>query len=175
MGNSTASHSRSALNLQRTAVLALLCALAMGCSGNRPVQTEVLLNHHNCKTLDSGVTEIAVNQVARIRGSRLLQHPNSQAPDAALSAADQTALSSATRVFAISKGPMPTPGYGFAMDGADLTESTLTVRLGWQEPAADALLPQQLTHPCLVVALPIAEAKTLVVRTGDAELGRLPL
>lgn len=158
--------------------LVVLSLASFGCSGNRPVQTEVLLNHQHCQTLKPGVTEVTVAQVPGIRGSRLLQDPTQQSARSAAAAASApgvTPLSSATRVFAVSKGRMPTPGYGFALEHAELAEETLIVTLGWQQPAADAVLAQMTTHPCLVLALPVAEARTLVVREGDNELARLPL
>ena len=166
--------SRYANGLLHYGMIAALCILAIGCSGNRPVQTEVLLNHKNCQTLEAGVTEIVVDQIARIRGSRLLTHP-ATTTEAATGSETGTQLSSATRVFAVSKGNMPTPGYSFAVNGARLSKHTLTLNLGWQEPAPDAVLPQQISHPCLVVALPVADAQTLVVQDAGGELGRVAL
>ncbi|MFK7915654.1 MAG: protease complex subunit PrcB family protein [Pseudomonadales bacterium] len=179
-----ATNSIASRALRRCCIIATVCGLATGCSGNRPVQAEVLLSHNNCQTLNAGVTEIAMAQIARIRGSRLLRHPAAQQADdeslatgTTLSAPTSSTptLSAATRVFAISRGSMPTPGYSMALHSAELADTTLTVRVDWEQPAADAVLAQQLTHPCMVVALPVAEASTLVVRANDTEIGRVAL
>ena len=75
-------------------------------------------------------------------------------------------------MFAISKGPMPTPGYAMTLEGATLSDGVLTVRAQWQTPEPDAVLPQVLTHPCVVVALPVTDAKTLRVTEDGKELAR---
>lgn len=153
--------------------LAVLALGSAGCSGNRPVQAQVLLNHQQCQTLRAGVTEVRVEQIAAIRGSRLLQHPDAQSGLG--SPATATPLSAATRLFAVSRGAMPTPGYQFEMDRAELADTTLTLALHWRTPAADSVQPQVQTHPCMVIALPVAQASTLVVRAGEQELGRMAL
>ncbi len=153
-------------------ILALLgCALTLqGCSGARPVQTEVMLEHKNCQHVEAGVTPVSLDKVAKIRGSRLIRlDPNGEP---AKPAPEQPA---GVELYAISKGPMPTPGYGFTLEGTRLLEQTLTVQVGWETPAEDAVLAQMRTHPCLVIAVPVTDATLLIVQQGDTEIARRPL
>ena len=54
---------------------------------------------------------------------------------------------------AVSRGQQPTPGYGFELLEGTLKGDAVTVRLGWNRPAADAVLAQVITHPCIVIGL----------------------
>ncbi|MGI9325994.1 MAG: protease complex subunit PrcB family protein [Pseudomonadales bacterium] len=157
--------------LMAAAGLALCLA---GCSGARPVQTEVMLAHQNCQTLEAGITPVTLDRVAKIRGSRLISlDPAGQVQQD--QEQSQPQQPSGVALFAISKGSMPTPGYGMTLAGAELAKQTLTVQVNWQTPAADAMLAQVITHPCLVIAVPVTDAQTLIVRQGDTEIARTQL
>ncbi len=150
---------------------ALVLSLA-GCSGARPVQTEVMLAHQNCQTLEAGITPVTLDRVAKIRGSRLISlDPAGQAQQGQ----PQQPQLNDIALFAISKGEMPTPGYSMTLAGAKLAEQVLTVQVNWQTPAADAVLAQVITHPCLVIAVPVTDAQTLIVRQGNDEIARTQL
>lgn len=150
----------------------LAALISAGCSGARPVQTQVMLNHQNCQTLEAGITEVGLERIAQIRGSRLL---SLNAEIAAPPGADSQAPAKGYGLFAISKGPAPTPGYSMELLGADLSAQLLRVYVQWNEPPADAMLATVVTHPCLVVALPVTEATELLVLLNERELDRIPL
>lgn len=150
--------------------VASLCLLLAACGSVRPVESQVLLNHQSCSHVAAGVTEVGLADLTRIRGSRLIslndRTDNQQAlPD----------LSAATRLFAVSRGEMPTAGYRMALQQVSLDAQTLIIDLDWQAPDPERVQAQMLTHPCLVVAVPVEGAETVLARSGDQELGRLAL
>ncbi|MEM1231936.1 MAG: protease complex subunit PrcB family protein [Pseudomonadota bacterium] len=152
------------------AASAVVCtALLGGCHSAQPVQSQELLNHHACVSVSAGVAEVALSDLSRIRGSRLLQLGNGTADQ------DLPELSTATRLFVVSRGEMPTPGYRFEVAAVTREAEELVIDLTWTTPPADSVLPQVLTHPCVVLALPVNGATTVVARSEDAELGRLAL
>ncbi|MCZ6642696.1 MAG: protease complex subunit PrcB family protein, partial [Gammaproteobacteria bacterium] len=102
-----------------------------------------VLKHGNCQMLESGISQVSFADVAKIRGSKLigmteLKQPQ-QEPDLLL--------------LAVSNGAQPTPGYGFSLKDAYLDAETAVIEFSWKEPEADAVLPQVMTHPCIIVGL----------------------
>ncbi len=150
-------------------LLVLSTALLGGCHSAQPVQSQELLNHHACVSVQAGVAEVALGDLSKIRGSRLLQLGDGSADQ------DLPELSPATRLFVVSRGDMPTPGYRFEVAAVTREAEELVIDLAWTTPSPDAVLPQVLTHPCVVLALPVEGATAVVARSDDAELGRLAL
>lgn len=144
--------------------------LLAGCGSVRPVESQVLLNHQSCRNVRAGVSEVQLAELTGIRGSRLI-NLNDRADDQA----DLPELSSATRLFAVSRGQMPTAGYRIELQQVSLDAQTLIIDLAWQAPDPATVQAQMLTHPCLVVAVPVADAEIVLARSGEQELGRLAL
>ncbi|MEZ5557303.1 MAG: protease complex subunit PrcB family protein [Pseudomonadales bacterium] len=125
-----------------------------------------------CQGIAAGVTQLDYDDLARIRGSRLLKSPPAVPEAGAGNSPDQ---SSAVLV-AISRGVQPTSGYRLTLARAELTGLSAIVTVNWQTPAADAVVAQVLTHPCLVVGLPRGALHDLrVVDQNGTEIGQLSL
>ena len=120
----------------------LLVAALSACSGHHDVALVEVLNHDQCRMPRAGVEAVGIDDVARIRGGRLLSAPDE--PDTTL--ADLLLI-------AVSRGQQPTPGYGFKLLEGTMKGDVVTVRLAWTEPPPDAVLPQMITHPCIVIGL----------------------
>lgn len=69
--------------------------------------------------------------------------------------ADINAMLKNQRVLVISMGTRPTSGYflNLAQTRAPLDGKMLTLFVTWHEPAANSILAQVITQPCLVVAV----------------------
>ncbi|MCZ6617832.1 MAG: protease complex subunit PrcB family protein [Gammaproteobacteria bacterium] len=121
----------------------LFAANVCGCTTQDTLSATEVINHGNCQTLESGVSRVNYEDVAKIRGSRLIggtvtEHPRNP-PDLLL--------------LAISRGEQPTPGYRLSLIDAYLERETAVIEFFWAEPEAAAVLPQVTTHPCIVVGL----------------------
>lgn len=149
----------------RIGAVTLLAMVASGCSAATVAVTEVL-NQANCAPLEAGVHVVTLEDVARMMGRRMI--------GSTATPPDQSG--GAQRLVAISRGEQPTAGYGFELISASTTtgnEIMVTVR--WREPAADAVVAQVITQPCLVIGLPDAATGPLSVSLDDGSLlGSLP-
>ena len=146
---------------------AALIAVSTGCATGEPLGAAEVLNHRSCKGIAAGITTVSYDDVASLRGSRLIgatdEPTQSEAPADLL-------------LVAISKGDQPTPGYEFALQDAHLDGATAVISLEWKTPAPNAVLPQVITHPCIVVGL--ARERLSSVRVVDADgqlIGQLDL
>ena len=143
----------------------LLAILGNGCSTASVAVTEVL-NQANCTTLEAGVHAVTLGDVAHLRGRRMIGSittpPNTPGDD--------------QRLIAISRGEQPTAGYALELISASTaTGDEITVVVAWREPAADAVVAQVITHPCLVLGLPDAATGPVSVTLEDGTpLGSLP-
>jgi len=104
-----------------------------------------VLNYDQCTGLDAGLTLIDYRALAGLRGGQVL--PESDA----VAEVGRTVV-----LAALSRGPQPTPGYGFTLNSITRTETTAEIQVTWREPPTDVVLARVVTHPCLVVALPRA-------------------
>ncbi len=119
--------------------VALTCVLLLAGCSTQAVELLPLLAHHDCR-LSAGVHRVSYAQLAQLRGGILLEQ---EFLDAA--AAEEDLL------VAIALGPQPTPGYGLSLLGPGrLQDGVLSIQLQRTQPPADAILPQVITHPCLV-------------------------
>ena len=152
-------------------ITGLLILSTAACSPMKQVEVVELLNHSSCQNLKAGISETTLAKVGTLRQSRLLPPPD----DAPVQPEQQLPELEATRVFAISKGSQPTPGYAFSHEETVLDGDRVRVRLAWETPAAGAVLPQMLTHPCIVLGVPETGAKVLVAEDQGGAFAELPL
>jgi len=117
------------------------------------IEALAVLTHNRCEGLAAGVREVRYDELAAIRGGTM---------------SDSTASIGTPGhvLIAVSRGDQPTPGYGFRLLAAERSDTTAIVTLAWDTPPPDAILPQVLTHPCIVVALPRAEVEQVEVRAN---------
>ncbi len=144
--------------------LLISCTLLCGCTAGEVLPIAEILNHRHCQSVVAGLTLVTFEDVAAMRGSTLIgitTDPGSEQPDLAL--------------VVVSKGPQPTPGYAFQLVSARHEGKTAVVELEWQEPSADAVLAQVMTHPCLVVGIESAGYETLIVSDQNGVLGKIDL
>ena len=134
--------------MRHPTALIILLTLA-GCSST-PVDVVELMQHSQCKNLQVGANRISFEQLATIRGSRLL----STTPDSA-SSAQATADSDpmAEPMYAIYTGPQPTAGYRLSLQQVSQRNRTVSLHLTTTKPAPDVMVSQVITHPCIVVQL----------------------
>lgn len=146
---------------------ALLTALLLGgCAGEQSLNATTVLSYDQCQGIDAGLTRVDYAQVAGIRGSTLLD----------MSRPEPEAGNDDLLLIAVSRGRQPTPGYGFTLEEARRRNGTAMISLGWRTPESGAVLPQVLTHPCLVVGLPRSGIERVeAVDSSGTELGSLDL
>jgi hypothetical protein len=155
------------------ATLAAVLSLA-GCAGDPAISATTVLNYQQCQGLNPGLTRVDYSAVAGIRGSTLLQMTKPEAPSPAPPADDDLLL------VAISRGEQPTPGYALSLEGAERRDGTVVVSVHWKTPESGAVLPQMLTHPCLVVGLVLGQpdpglTRVEAVDQSGTNLGSLAL
>ncbi len=149
----------------RTILGALLVAALYGCSGSDDVSLVEVLNHDQCRMSQAGTEVVSIEDVARIRGGRLLSAPDEPATT-------PTDL----LLVAVSRGQQPTPGYGFELVAGTMKGDAVTVRLAWNQPPADAVLAQVITNPCIVIGLEGEGFSRLrVIDQDDTPLGEIVL
>lgn len=153
---------RAAGRRRLTLLIACLGGLLQSGCGGDPTPVSQVLEHDQCQGLNAGVTRVDLAALAGIRGSRLLGEP--AAPSRAPVQAPPGLL------LAISRGRQPTPGYSLRLLGAHRQDGVATVEVHWETPASGAVLPQTITHPCLVVALPPLDFKRVEVRDQRGRL-----
>lgn len=140
--------------------LVLLCA----CTTDQGVPITEILNHRNCQSVAAGLSTVTFEQVAAIRGSKLIGMTNdidTEQPELAL--------------VVISKGPQPTPGYAFRLTAVRTIGTAAVIEVEWLEPPPDAVLAQVITHPCLVVGIESAGYETLTVSDQNGVLDTIDL
>lgn len=131
------------------AAAAWAVALAVGgCAGGPSIAVQTVLNYDQCQGIEAGLTQVDIGDVAGIRGSTLLRM--SEPERATGTGGDGT---DEPLLIAISRGHQPTPGYRLTLEGAERRDTTALIRVTWESPASGAVLPQVMTHPCLVVSL----------------------
>lgn len=75
-------------------------------------------------------------------------------------------------VLRIAMGQQPTAGYGlgFQPGAARLEQDVLEVEVVWQKPPPDAILPQVITHPCLLLRLPAVAFSRIRILDQDGRV-----
>lgn len=144
---------------------AALAAALSACGERHDVSLVEVLNHDQCRMPRAGVEVVGIDDVARIRGGRLLTAPE-----------ESNTTPADLLLIAVSKGQQPTPGYGFELLEGTMKGDEVTVRLAWTEPPPDAVLAQVITHPCIVLGLDGKGFSTLrVIDDQDNALGEILL
>jgi hypothetical protein len=95
-----------------------------------------------CMDVSAGVRLVQAAELANIHGGVLDLPSSLPEPD--------------TTLLVISRGDQPTPGYGLTLVDfrfEDEAKGLARMTVQWRTPPRDAILPQVITHPCLVVAL----------------------
>ncbi|MEM7219008.1 MAG: protease complex subunit PrcB family protein [Pseudomonadota bacterium] len=149
---------------RRAAAIALLTSAALaGCVDQAELDTSVAFSHDRCRNIDAGARIVSFSEAATLRGSQLLG-----APPESIAGAESEPADAPPRLVAISKGPQPTPGYGFALAGpARLHEDTVHLRVDWLTPPADKPVAQVMTNPCIVVAIEEGNWRRIEVTETD--------
>ena len=151
-----------------------------GCS-HPTVSVSEVLNHARCSGLARGIEEIQIHDLAKVRGVQMLAAPakaDSSAKEQPTRDADAPG-----RLFAVSNGEQPTPGYGFELLEAVAVKEEIQLRYTWRTPAKDAVLAQVITSPCSVVALtpesttelPMPQISAVSAWLHDELLGRVAI
>ena len=143
-------------------LISVFCALAASCATTPPEVIEVL-NRAQCQQAATGLAQISIEDVARLRGAMLIDGPTG----------DENDVHSV--LLSVSRGPQPTPGYGFRLQSFDLSASTLEIQLSWSEPPAGTVQAQMITHPCIVLGVIAPELQTVRVVDQNGEIGALTL
>jgi hypothetical protein len=140
-------------------LLAVLLMAAFGCTRTTDIEALEVLNYGQCTGVAAGLSLVDYADLPGIRGGALL----TPADDAA------TGLDTSVALVAISRGPQPTPGYGFTLLAATSKGGIAELRVNWYQPPADAVMAQVITDPCLVVALPRANLERIeaIDQTGN--------
>lgn len=127
-----------------------------------------VLNYGRCEGLAAGLSLVRYEDLGRIRGGTLVEQSEARSSDV-----DSTVV-----LVALSRGPQPTPGYGFTLLDATRSADRAELTVRWLEPPPDAVLAQVITKPCLVVALPRTGITRVTAidqagqRIGEVELKR---
>ena len=150
-------------NSPAIALLACILAFCTSCGGPSINVTEVL-NHSLCKSLPQGISRVEFANLAKIRGTKLLN------PAGESSADTTTAPLRDVILVAVSNGPQPTPGYGFELQSVDGSTAEVRLLYHWLEPAPDAVMAQMVTSPCSVVQIQSARPPTAVSAWLDGRL-----
>ena len=111
-----------------------------------------IFNLDYCTGVAAGVRIVAAADLPGIHGGALDLPGGEPAPD--------------TTLFVISRGDQPTPGYGFVLadfQSAEEAPETARLTVNWRTPPRDAILPQVITHPCVVVGLPRGSLRRIEV------------
>lgn len=132
----------------RLALLALFAGAAGGCAGEPHLTARTVLAYDQCQGLDRGLSRVDPRDLAGIRGSTLLRMTDGGAGQEGDAAAAAEPL-----LIAISRGRQPTSGYRLSLREAVRQGNTGILRLTWDVPPSGSVLPQVMTHPCLVVSV----------------------
>ena len=154
-------------------VLALLIGLFLGLQScaqptdsgkknNIPLSAEVLRNTTHCGDYVSAPTVLWIQQPEELK--RLYAGFPGIQPHTPPSV-DFTSEG----VLLIAMGQHPTAGYGLGFEpgSMQLVDSTLRITVAWQEPAPGYLQAQVITHPCLLLKLPIVPFRHIQVLDSE--------
>jgi len=151
-----------------TAILATLICLCLSACASSDISVTEVMNHSLCNNLTSGVQRIAFEDLASVRGARLLAPPSE--PVVPVESAQDVLL------VAVFNGEQPTPGYGFELQEAFVEADHVVLNYRWHAPSPGAVMAQMVTSPCSVIQINDAEGITSVSALIDGvELGRLTL
>ncbi len=132
------------------------------------VPVQVVYRNNNCAAADAGV-EIILNHT----GLETWWQPlgEQQVPKSPLPSALKSIEFERSAVFVVRMGQQPTAGYGIDLssDDAAVLGKSLTIPVAWREPAPDAIAPQVVTNPCMVVIAPANQYDSVVIQDEKGE------
>jgi hypothetical protein len=144
-------------------LLASVMACCTSCSAPAANVTEVL-NHSLCNSLPEGISRVEFADLAKIRGTKLLDTAGGSGPESEAESLGDVLL------VAVSNGSQPTPGYGFELQSVDGSSAEVRLQYRWLTPAPDAVMAQMLTSPCSVVQIQSAQPPTAISAWLDGVL-----
>lgn len=124
----------------------LLCTTA--CTGTETLAIKSIYGNSQCGDTLASMRFIKPTQLPELMGQFRLQQTWGEQPAKPSDMGDWPLV-------LISLGQKPSGGYGVALGGttAEVNGGMVALPLTVQEPAPDSLHTQQLTQPCLVVAI----------------------
>ena len=155
----------------------LLTGLLAGCAGEPHLGTRTVLEFDQCQGIDAGLSRVRTHDLAGIRGSTLLRMTDGGAEaDPASAGSAQDPGAGEPLLIAVSRGRQPTSGYRLSLEDAVRQGDTGLLRLHWEVPPSGSVLPQVMTHPCIVVSVdPQALARVEARDQTGAVIGALEL
>lgn len=139
------------------------------CAREQPLEALEVLNYGQCAGLEPGLTLVDFGNLAALRGGAFVMPADPPEPTAPAAAAN-------TLLVALSRGPQPTPGFGFTLREVTARGTVARIEATWRTPSPDAILAQVMTHPCLVVGLPRGNLRRIeAFDQSGASLGTLEL
>lgn len=151
----------------------LAAALLVGCAPTG-VEVSEVLNHHACRTVERGVSEVSASALPDIRGSRLLSLPGEDSPSSA--SAESERMAPQERLFAVSNGAQPSAGYSMTLQDATMAEDgTLTLDYRWHAAPKEHVQAAIVTHPCSVVSVSGRPVQRIAAKIDGEDLASLAL
>ncbi len=143
--------------------------LAMGACSSTP--TPLAVTEHKaaarCAGVSEGLTQMTEGGLQRLQRRQFLTESAEQ-PQSSSQAATQLLV-------AVSHGDQPSPGYGFELRSATLSNGVAELNLHWVTPPAGQPQATVMTSPCLVLALPKGEYRKVVAQDQNGPIGSLDL
>jgi len=149
--------------LDSTPLLALglpmlvLVLMLGGCSKSERVSTNTVLANSNCKGVTDSIKLVTLAEVARYRGTQLLQESDSEQHNPSQDLAAQSGEGGDQPLFvALSRGVQPTRGFELhlANQAFVVEPNKLEIPVFWTTPDPQKSHPLVNTNPCLVVSVP---------------------
>ena len=142
------------------------CLMLTGCIPSRAADVSVVLEHGNCQQIERGARRVEFAEVARLRGAELL----------AMNTPTDAKVADLVLV-AVSLGSRPTLGYRLhAVGDPRVEDRVLTISVGEEAPAKDAIVAQMVTEPCIVFGVSSDDLRSIHIEDaagntiGDVEV-----
>lgn len=124
-------------------ILPVITVALAACNHQQPVISEIM-NYQQCRNVAEGIQQITLQQLAGIRGSRLLQPADETRHDP---------LTTPGTLFSIYAGSQPNSGYALILEQAYLEKGEVQLHYRLQTPAAGTITAQVVTRPCSVIQI----------------------
>ena len=136
----------------KAAILTATVLTMLACSST-PVNVVEVMHHTQCRNLPTGASTIEFDQLAKIRGGRLLSRQNNTPSTTTTTTSSNASPQGSGPMYVIYNGPQPTAGYRLTLQQVAQEGRTVNIHVQTQPPPAGALVNQVITHPCLVIQL----------------------
>lgn len=142
-----------------TCILVFVAALSAACANEPPPGVSQVMSRTDCKQIDRGARLINYDELAKLRGTNLIE----------MAAPQESA--DALRLVVVSLGKQGTPGNRVVVrEVASASASELTVTVDLDEPAWDKLRDEATANPCLVLGFDHPGFERVHVRSSDGPL-----